>query len=118
MDLTPRRIHRFPPVTSHTLAGWAFHPVPVALGEVSYLAQVEQATVTRDLEGVGLSSGVAVRRGIATHPVSPPPLTEHLPPAGSDDPSAIGRFTRCRAKPPRWELLRPAVVIRRRPQRD
>ena len=118
MDLTPRRIHRFPPVTSHTLAGWAFHPVPVALGEVSYLAQVEQATVTRDLEGVGLSSGVARCRRMAADPMPASGLAEHLAPAARVITPGVLSVSAESPKRPRWELLRPAVVIRRRPQRD
>ena len=118
MDLTPRRIHRFPPVTSHTLAGWSFHPVPVALREVRHLAEVEQATVTRNLEGVGFSSGVARCRGMAADPMPASGLAEHLAPAAGVITPGVLPVSAVSAKRPRWELLRPAVVIRRRPQRD
>ena len=97
---------------------WTFHPVPVALSEVSYLAHVEQTTVTRDLERVGLTARVPLTARAPANPQFHSRFTEHLAlPARVHGEDVATCFER-RAQRPRWELLRPSVVIRRRPQRD
>ena len=110
-------VNRFPPVTRYALAAWRTHPVPIAFGEVSDLAEIEQATGTRDLELVGLPRGITSGGLRSTNPVSPPGFAEHLPPRGMHA-KRVPAFLVQDLRRPAFELLRPSVVIRRRPQRD
>ena len=111
-------VHRLPPLTAYTLTGWAFHPVPVALREVSYLAHVEETTGTRDLEFVSEPSRVAITARTSTDPAGDTGFAEHFTSSARVITPAVDTVTSECAKRPRWELLRPSVVIRRRPQRD
>jgi len=110
-------VNRCPPVTRYALAAWRTHPVPIALGEVSDLAEIEQATGTRNLELIGLPSGMSPGALSSTNPVSPPGFAEHLPPTGLHE-KRIPAFLVNDLRRPAFELLSPSVVIRRRPQRD
>ena len=110
-------VNRFPPVTRYALAAWRTHPVPIALSEVADLAEIEQATGTRDLELIGLRSGISSRGLCSTNPVPLPGFTEHLTPAGTHA-ELVPAFLVKRLRRPNFELLSPSVVIRRRPQRD
>ena len=111
-------VHRLPPLTAYTLTGWAFHPVPVALREVSYLAHIEEATGTRDLESVSEPCRVSITARTPTDPAANTGFAEHFTLPARVHGEAVTTFSRNSPQRPRWELLRPSVVIRRRPQRD
>ena len=115
--MRPFLVNRFPPVTRYALSAWRTHPVPIALGEVSDLAEIEQATGTRNLEGIGFPSRVSSGGSCSADSVSSPRLTEHLPPHGSHT-KLVPTFLSNDLRRPAFELLSPSVVIRRRPQRD
>ena len=115
--MRPFLVNRFPPVTRYALAAWRTHPVPIALGEVSDLAEIEQATGTRDLELIGLPSRVSGGGGCSTNPVLPTGFAEHLPSPGGHA-IRVPAFLVQDLRRPAFELLAPSVVIRRRPQRD
>ena len=115
--MRPFLVNRFPPVTRYALAAWRTHPVPIAFGEVSDLAEIEQATGTRDLELVGLPSRVSGGGLCPTNPVLSTGFAEHLPPHGSHR-KLVPALLVDDLRPPDFELLAPSVVIRRRPQRD
>ena len=110
-------VNRFPPVTRYALAAWRVHPVPIAFREVSDLAEIEEATGTRNLEGVGHSMGIPMLGSDSANPVSPPRFTEHLAPTGIGE-KAVSAFLEKHLRRPDFELLSPSVVIRRRPQRN
>ena len=110
-------VNRFPPVTRYALSAWAAHPVPIAFGEVRDLAEIEQATDTRNLELIGLPLGHSVKGICPANPVSPPRFTEHFPSAGMGK-HLVPALLVQELRRPAFELLSPSVVIRRRPQRD
>lgn len=110
-------VNRFPPVTRYALSAWAAHPVPIALREVRDLAEIEQTTGTRNLELIGFALGRAGTGISPANPVSLPRFTEHFPPTGLHK-KPVPAFLAKDLRRPDFELLRPSVVIRRRPQRD
>lgn len=107
----------FPNVPRDPFPGPGTHPVPIALGEVSKLSEIEQTRVGSHFECVRETrweprhfmgpadpdpiAGTALRVTLS------PGVLEHGP-------------TGLRVKEiayPNWEFLGPAVVIRRRPKR-
>ena len=119
----PRRlpsglVPRFPSLLADSLPPGAFHPVPIALGEVGKLCEMEQSCVPADLELIGQTGRVAVTGGTPADAVLPSPLTEHLSLAARVHHKGVVPFRSNGLRRPLWELLRPSVVIRRRPQRD
>ena len=44
---------RQPPVPSNALTEWTRHPVPVDVGQICHLADIEERAATRDLELIG-----------------------------------------------------------------
>ena len=110
-------VNRFPPVTRYALAAWRVHPVPIAFREVSDLAEIEEATGTRNLESVGHSMGIPMLGRDSANPVSPPRFTEHFAATGMHA-KAVPAFLKKHLRRPDFELLSPSVVIRRRPQRN
>jgi len=110
-------VNSCPPVTRYALASWRTHPVPIAFGEVRDLAEIEQATGTRNLELIGLASGMSSGALSSTNPVSTPDFAEHLTPTGLHGKRMPALLVKGLRRPA-FELLSPSVVIRRRPQRD
>ena len=110
-------VNRGPSFTGNALPAWGTHPIPVALSEICNLAHIEQATGTRELEGVGLTSGISSRGLCPTNPVPLPGFAKHLPSARHPKKVPLA-FCEQRLRRPDFELLSPSVVIRRRPQRD
>ena len=109
---------RLPPVSTDPLAIWASHPVPLALGEMRHFSEIPETAVLGDLELVHQAPGPARGNWRAGNPDPTSCFAEHLSsPAGLSvevvTPAAVSNLRR-----PRWELIRPAVVIRRRPQRN
>ena len=116
--LLSRLVPLFPSVLADPLPPGAFHPVPVALSEVGKLCEMEQSCTPADLELIGLPGGVAVPGGTPTDAVPPSGLTKHLSLTARVHGKAVLPFRSNDLQAPLWELLRPSVVIRRRPQRD
>ena len=115
--LLSRLVPLFPSVLADPLPPGAFHPVPVALSEVGKLCEMEQSCTPADLELIGQTGFMPGLRGIPRNPVLPPALAIHATPAPRLPHQRVP--TRCsnRLRAPRFELLRPSVVVRRRPQR-
>ena len=112
-----RLVNRFPPVTRYALSAWARHPVPIALGEMRQLGVIDEPARVTHRELVGFPCGVAVS-GFA--PADTPPLaTGSNPRAGAIGPlgERVSALLKSSIRPPRFEVLSPGVVIRRRPQR-
>ena len=115
--MRPSFVNRFPSLPIDAFAIRSFKPVPVALGEVRNLCALEQSAVTTEPELIHETCSVGVLRGTPTDPVGfARPVNACLRPAGihaervlADSPDRLRR--------PNFELLRPSVVIRRRPQR-
>ena len=110
VDLSPM----FP---RNSLPRQIFHPVPIALGEICKLCQIDGSARVRDRELVGQTCRI--------------PLTGFTPrnsnpfaTSRSTAPGSIGAIAELittgsshRLRSPDFELLRPSVVIRRRPKR-
>ena len=94
-----------------------FHPVPIALGEICKLCEINGSAGIRDRELVGQTCRVPAS---AFGPANAYPLSagrgSARRSARSTHKSAAALFVK-RLRRPDFELLRPAVVIRRRPQR-
>ena len=115
--MRPCLVNRFPPVTRYALSAWALHPVPFDLGEVRKLGVIDEPTRVGHRELIGQACRIALSNGASTD-------TPMLP-TESSTPRRIGGAVHkglpiCvenSIRPPNFELLRPSVVIRRRPQR-
>ena len=107
-----------PMFLANSLPGEIFHPVPIALGEIRKLCQIDGSAGVADRELVRETRRhPLLRRATAD--------TQTLSTACSASSLARGHVTpvaQCcrldRLRPPKFEFLRPAVVIRRRPQRS
>jgi hypothetical protein len=115
--VTPCEVKPMPVITRKTFARQVFHPVPIALGEICKLCQIDGSAGIGDLEPVSESCRVAMAglRTTDTPALASPGCTS----AGKSscvvvlDPVFDVRLPRA----PKWEVIKPSVVIRRRPQR-
>jgi hypothetical protein len=94
-----------------------FHPVPIALGEIRKLCQIDGSARPGDFELIGETCRIPRFPRAATD-------TQALPADGMTPALTLGHHAKripalreLRLRPPNFELLRPSVVIRRRPQR-
>ncbi len=104
--------------SAQTLPGEIFHPVPIALGEMRKLCDINSSHGIRNRELIGQSCRRAVSRRASTD-------TQTLPTVGDTSaftPRVMNELhslkAGCDARRPDFELLRPSVVIRRRPKRS
>ena len=110
VDLSPM----FP---RNSLPRQIFHPVPIALGEICKLCQIDGSAGIRDSELVGQTCripvpGFAPTDTQALTAVTPVPTFAVRALEVLEVPVAVPAI-----RPPAFELLSPSVVIRRRPQR-
>ena len=111
------QVKPMPVITRKTFARQVFHPVPVALGEICKLCEIDGSAGVGDLESVSESCRMAMA-GFA--PTDTPGLASSVG-------SSAGKLARVIELPPvfdvrhprapKFEVLKPSVVIRRRPQR-
>ena len=100
----------FPPGTRH--------PEPLPVGEVGNLSHVGEGAAVADLELVAKAGRMATPAWVPGNSVLPSALAIHPAPLGRTSDELVLPLSRMDLRPPLWELLRPSVVIRRRPQRD
>ena len=118
MDLATRLVHEFPPVTGDSFSEGRIQPVPVDVSEVSKLCQISEATIRADLELVCETRRHPRCLWRPANAVTPSGLTKHFASAtGITNEGPVANHLNGLRRP-RFELLRPSVVIRRRPQRD
>ena len=107
----------FPVRPINPVASEVLHPLPIDLGEVRKLCEIEEANVAADLEGVCETRGKAV---LAWAPTNTDPSTgaalRVTTSAGLEEVSPPS-LRKCLLAYPNWERLGPSVVIRRRPVR-
>ena len=107
----------FPVSSANSASRWTFHPLPIDLGEVRKLCKIEQAGVRSHLEPIRKSRRKSrhdrasantdvISRAALRVPFSAGVTSEVVTPHAVDS-----------LRHPDWEVLRPSVVIRRRPQR-
>ena len=115
--VAPCEVKPMPFITRKTFPRQIFHPVPIALGEVCKLCQIDGSAGIGDLNPVSESCRVAMAglRTTDTPTLGPSGPTSAGKPLGVVvlDPVLDVRLPRA----PKWEVLKPSVVIRRRPQR-
>jgi hypothetical protein len=94
-----------------------FHPVPIALSEICKLCEIDQSAGVGDLELVGQTCRVPLGRFASTD-------TQGLTSPGRSPSREMGCVIQrdtvlvaSRLRKPLFEVLKPSVVIRRRPQR-
>ncbi len=95
-----------------------FHPVPIDLGEIRKLCEIDHSDSGRDRELIGQTCRVPLSR---LAPANPDPRASTGLPSGDEIWGVSKRPTVLDVgdlRPPLFELLRPSVVIRRRPQRS
>ena len=109
---------RQPPVPSNALTEWTRHPVPVDVGQICHLADIEERAATRDLELIGEPSWIAAgfRRPTNTKPHTA--LAKHLALAARVLEERVPAARPCRLRAPRFKVTSPSVVVCRGPQRD
>jgi len=107
----------FPPRSVNSFAIQRFHPVPIDLGEMRKLCEVEKSCSTADLEGVYETRCVPVFIGRTADPDPSASTALRMPSSTGlveeDPPIRRNRLL----TQPNWEVLSPSVVIRRRPKR-
>ena len=94
-----------------------FHPVPIALGEICKLCEIDGSAGIGHPEPIGQSCRIPSLQGT-------PPNAKRLTADSTTSPPEVGKMAKSIAvllvsglNRPDFELLRPAVVIRRRPYR-
>ena len=117
MVLNPSRIPISPNLSVNPLTAERFHPVPVDFGEVRKLSEIEQTRIATHFECVRHAPCVPafVRRPGDSDPSSAHALRLTPSPGISQELVTAGVIDLLTY--PDWELLSPAVVIRRRPKR-
>ena len=113
-----RLIDVFPAVATDPLSVQTFHPVPVAESEVRKLCQVEHSARGGHTKLIRKACWLTCSRWRTADamPVSAGQHEAGSPTGILHEGLAVNHHLALRA--PAWELLRPAVVIRRRPKRD
>ena len=111
-----RLIDLLPMSTTKPFAIECFHPVPIDLGEVRKLCQIDGSARIRRFELIGQTCRISAPRLTSRYP-------KPCPAFGVTAPSAVGHLVQGvsavvsrELRPPKFELLRPSVVIRRRPK--
>ena len=107
----------FPPISTDPGIGGVFHPLPIDFGEVSKLSQIEQTNVGGHFECVRETSGES---RLGRRSANPEPAARRalgVPPSAGVKSELPRSLYELGLKAPLFEILRPAVVIRRRPKR-
>ena len=111
-------MNRQPPFPSNSFPPGAGHPVPPLVSEICKLAYVGEGARLAQLECIAQARRMPSLRWVPGDPVPTTGLAVHL----SLTPGVMAKLipTRCpdRLRAPDFEVISPAVVIRRRPQRD
>ena len=117
MVLNRSRVPAFPILTGNSSISHVGHPVPIDLGEVSKLSELEQTRVGTHFECVRKTPRLA-------HPRSAPADEKPAPTGVLGVTSTTGALEispptlrKTLLAYPLWERLSPTVVIRRRPKR-
>jgi hypothetical protein len=107
----------FPASSINSFPIEGFHPVPIDFGEVSKLSQVEQTRVGTHFECIRETRCVPAfdRRSGDAKPFSAHALG--MPPSAGIVKEPVTAVVINPLTYPNWELIGPAVVIRRRPKR-
>ena len=107
----------FPVDPTNPLVSGVLHPLPIDLREMRKLCEVEKSCVGADFEGICETRREAV---LGRRPTDPQPSTGTpclvTTSAGLEEKSPIS-LKKLNLSYPRFELLRPSVVISRRPKR-
>jgi hypothetical protein len=114
---TASLVNLFPPVTSYSGTAWSRHPIPIALGEVSKLCQIDGSAGVGDSESVGETGRISVVGFAATNSEPFPTTTVVSGIAVRELVHEVPTLLKTPIRYPAFEFLRPSVVIRRRPQR-
>ena len=107
----------FPVSSANSAASWAFHPLPIDVGEVRKLSEIEQTRVLGHFEPVRETRRKSTGDRASTNPnvISGAALrVTSSPRISPKNPASLFELGLNR---PLFELLRPSVVIRRRPKR-
>ena len=113
-----RLIDLFPSVPGDPFSMQPFHPLPIAIGEVRKFRQVTFATPRAYPKSVGKTRRIAHPRLRSANAMAVPacPLQTPASTGVADVNPLVCRYDRLRL--PDFEVLSPAVVIRRRPKRN
>ena len=97
--------------------GGVLHPLPVALGEMRKLCEVEQSCVGADFESICETRRIPIPGSGSTNPHPPSSGALGMPSSTGGIEERVPIAYSQRLTYPLWELLSPSVVIRRRPKR-
>ena len=107
----------FPPISTDPFSVQGFHPLPIDVGEVSKLCQIEQTNVAGHFECVRETRRETLFLGRPANTNSAARAALGVTPAAGVQSELPRSLYELGLKRPLFELLRPAVVIRRRPER-
>ena len=111
-------MHAKPFVPRNSSPSWTRHPVPPLVGEICKLCQIEHGAAGTDLELIALAGRMPSPARMARNAELSSALAVHPPTASWLAHQGVTTRGSNRLRAPLFELLRPSVVIRRRPQRD
>lgn len=111
-------MHAKPMFPRDSFPRWCTHPVPIDISETCKLSHIEQRAAGAHFELVTKPRCMPTTRWIPTDPMPTSAFAVHLSSTARVRAKLIP--TRCanHLRAPLFEVLRPAVVIRRRPQRN
>ncbi len=107
----------FPIRPADPSAIWISEPLPIDIGEVSKLCEIEQTRIGSHFECVRETRRKPVLNWSSTDPVPSAAGALRVPPATGLTNEFATVLYESRLTHPAWEVLSPAVVVRRRPVR-
>ena len=107
----------FPISPADPASSWISHPLPIDIGEVSKLCEIEQTNVGGHFECVRETRGKPRLNWTSTNPDPSSTGTLRVTTAAGIEEKAPTSLKKLNLSYPSWEVLSPSVVIRRRPVR-
>ena len=111
-------MHTKPFVPANPRPFWTTHPVPVDVGEICKLCHIEQGAAVAELELIAQAGRLTVPARVSRNPVPSSALAVHATPSCRRRHEVVSPLGMSDLRAPQFEILRPSVVIRRRPKRD
>ena len=106
-----------PTLSTDPTGSWSFHPLPIDVGEVSKLSQIEKTRIGSHFEPVRETRWKSTGERAPANPYVIPGTALRVPPSSGIHAKPSTSLFELGLKAPLFELLRPSVVVRRRPKR-
>ena len=106
-----------PTLSTDPTGSWSFHPLPIDVGEVSKLSQIEKTRIGSHFEPVRETRWKSTGERAPANPNVIPRAALGMAPSPGVNAELPPSLFELGLKAPLFELLRPSVVVRRRPKR-